>query len=215
MNYNLAVSRASQNSVYGGLIMSIEAKRVKKLVPWANHLKWLRTCHWPPLSSLFLEGVRGVTEILRGMTSTCYLHLGCRGSPHDCLLTIRWSLEQAAIYSILFAYDQFCHVQPKHLSQSTSSSFLSGDSFIACRFQFSRLKLNFFLNSPTFALDYSWLDSSIFAYWSTRTYENDPKYRTLNTRLFTKRKPYETTRKRKNIDLYFQETNTSNFADDH
>lgn len=152
MNYNLAVWRASQNSVYGGLIMNIEAKRVKKLVPWANHLKWLRTCHWPPLSSLFLEGVRGVTEILRGMTSTCYLHLGCGGSPHDCLLTI---LEQAAIYSILFAYDQFCHVQPKHLSQSTSSSFLSGDSFIACRFQFSRLKLNFFLNSLTFALDYA------------------------------------------------------------
>lgn len=93
-----------------------------------------------------------MTEILRGMTSTCYLHLGCGGSPHDCLLTI---LEQAAIYSILFAYDQFCHVQPKHLSQSTSSSFLSGDSFIACRFQFSRLKLNFFLNSLTFALDYA------------------------------------------------------------
>lgn len=111
-------------------------------------------------------------------------------------LPATYTLAAAVLHTI--ACSRFVEVSSKPLFIQFSSRMInsamsnrntspSRDSFIACRFQFSRLKLNFFLNSLTFALYYSWLNSSIFVYWSTRTCENDPKYRTLNTRLFTKK----------------------------
>lgn len=121
-------------------------------------------------------------------------------------LPATYTLTAAVLHTI--ACSRFVEVSSKPLFIQFSSRMInsamsnrntspSRDSFIACRFQFSRLKLNFFLNSLTFALYYSWLNSSIFVYWSTRTCENDPKYRTLNTRLFTKKKRNPTRSRRR------------------
>lgn len=123
-------------------------------------------------------------------------------------LPATYTLAAAVLHTI--ACSRFVEVSSKPLFIQFSSRMInsamsnrntspSRDSFIACRFQFSRLKLNFFLNSLTFALYYSWLNSSIFVYWSTRTCENDPKYRTLNTRLFTKKRNPTRSRRRGKI----------------
>lgn len=123
-------------------------------------------------------------------------------------LPATYTLTAAVLHTI--ACSRFVEVSSKPLFIQFSSRMInsamsnrntspSRDSFIACRFQFSRLKLNFFLNSLTFALYYSWLNSSIFVYWSTRTCENDPKYRTLNTWLFTKKRNPTRSRRRGKI----------------